>query len=87
MNPKISSQPRMFCQFLLMIFSLSFVLCPFLRAQNSQGTILGHVTDPTGAVVVGASVRLTNTATGIVKTLKTSGVGDFIRQVAVVQDS
>jgi len=26
--------------------------------QNSQGTILGHVTDPSGAVVAGATVRL-----------------------------
>ena len=78
MNSRIPSQPRIFCQLLLTIFVLSSVLCSTLHAQNSQGTVLGHVTDPTGAVVPGASVKLTNTATGIVKTLKTSAVGDFI---------
>src|SRR2546423_7755424 len=78
MNPSSPSLSRIFWQLLLMILVLSCVLCAPLRAQNSQGTILGHVTDPTGAVVVGADVRLTNRATGIVKTLKTSGVGDYI---------
>ncbi|HEY6180779.1 MAG TPA: carboxypeptidase-like regulatory domain-containing protein, partial [Terriglobales bacterium] len=60
MNSRIPSQPRMFCQLLLTIFVLSSVLCSTLPAQNSQGTVLGHVTDPTGAVVPGASVKLTN---------------------------
>ena len=78
MNSRIPSRPRILRQLLLTILVLSPVLCFTLYAQNSQGTVLGHVTDPTGAVVPGASVKLTNTATGIVKTLKTSGVGDYI---------
>src|SRR5438105_4570756 len=78
MNPRIPALSRIFWQLLWMILVLSCVLCAPLRAQNSQGTILGHVTDPTGAVVPGASVKLTNAATGIVKTSKTSALGDYI---------
>jgi len=47
-------------------------------AQNSQGTILGHVTDPSNAVVSGATVRITNVATSVSRTTKTNGVGDYV---------
>ena len=49
-----------------------------LNGQNSQGIILGHVTDPSGAVVAGATVRITNVATGVTRSAKTSGVGDYV---------
>lgn len=49
-----------------------------LRAQNSQGTILGHVTDQSGAVVAGATVRITNVATSVTRTTKSNGVGDYV---------
>ena len=35
-------------------------------AQDTRGSILGRVTDPTGAVVVGASIQVANTDTGVV---------------------
>ena len=35
------------------------------KAQTGSGTIQGTVTDPTGAVVPGASVTATNIATGV----------------------
>jgi hypothetical protein len=47
-------------------------------AQNSQGTVLGHVTDPSGAAVSGASVTITNVATSITASTKTSSVGDYV---------
>jgi hypothetical protein len=55
-----------------------FLLALPLNAQNSQGTILGHVTDASGALVVGATVRITNVATGVTRNAKTSGVGDYV---------
>jgi hypothetical protein len=61
-----------------MTLTLLSVFWSPLQAQNSQGTILGHVTDPTGAVVSGATVTITNTATGVAKALKTSSIGDYI---------
>ena len=46
-------------------------------AQNSQGTILGHVTDPSGAVIPGAQVTVTNRDTGVATKVTTNGTGDF----------
>ena len=49
-----------------------------LAAQNSRGTILGHVVDATGAAVSGAAVTITNPATSVKTSTKTSSVGDFV---------
>src|SRR6185437_10884612 len=46
-------------------------------AQNAQGTILGHVTDPSGAVIPGAQVTVTNKDTGVATHVTTNGTGDF----------
>lgn len=42
-----------------------------LAQITGRGTLLGHVTDPTGAVVVGSTVMVTNVATGV-KVVKTT---------------
>ena len=46
-------------------------------AQNASGTIVGHVTDPSGAVVVAAQVSLTNLDTQDVRTVSTNSAGDY----------
>jgi carboxypeptidase family protein len=46
-------------------------------AQAVTGTVLGTVTDTTGAVMPGASVTLTNTATGFVRTVVTDTAGEY----------
>lgn len=47
-------------------------------AQGVRGSIAGQVTDPTGAVVKGASIRLVNANTGTdVRTIQTSDGGDY----------
>jgi hypothetical protein len=48
-----------------------------LYAQDSTATILGTVTDPTGAAVPNATVTVTNTATNIADTLQTNGSGSY----------
>ena len=60
------------------IFAVSCVLVLFFSvagcAQTFRGAINGTVTDPSGAVVAGATVKAANTATGIVlSTVSTSG--------------
>jgi hypothetical protein len=52
-------------------------LASFVSAQTYQGRILGSVTDSSGAVVSGAKVTITNTATGISRTLTTTAAGDY----------
>ncbi|HET7346754.1 MAG TPA: carboxypeptidase-like regulatory domain-containing protein, partial [Acidobacteriaceae bacterium] len=37
-------------------------------AQNAQGTIVGHVTDPSGAIVPGATVTVLDLSTGLAHT-------------------
>jgi hypothetical protein len=53
------------------------VLAGPAAAQNAQGTILGHVTDPSGAVIPGAQVTVTNKDTGVATAVTTNGTGDF----------
>ena len=47
-------------------------------AQFDTGTIAGSVTDPTGAVIPGATVTITNTGTSLQKTVKTDAGGLFV---------
>ena len=46
-------------------------------AQAVTGTILGLITDSTGAVMPGATVTLTNTGTGLVRVVTTDSNGEF----------
>src|SRR3989441_7733338 len=63
------------------IFAVSFVLVLFFSvtgyAQTFRGAINGSVTDPSGAVVAGASVKAANTATGIVLSTVSTTDGQF----------
>ena len=47
-------------------------------AQTYQGRILGLVTDSSGAVVSGAKVTITNTATGVTRALVTAAGGEYV---------
>src|SRR4051794_25187151 len=48
-----------------------------LSAQTFRGTILGTVTDPSGAVVSNAKVTVKNTGTGLERATETSGDGSY----------
>lgn len=49
----------------------------FAQVDYSTATLKGTVTDPTGAVISGATVTVTNPATGITKTTKTNSDGSY----------
>jgi hypothetical protein len=51
--------------------------CAMLANGQSTGTIRGTVTDASGAVVAGADVTVTNEATGVVNTVKSSPTGGY----------
>src|SRR5438270_6512284 len=52
--------------------------CSMMFAQTTTGDMRGTVTDPTGAVVPGATVTVTNTDTGkVTRTVKTNGSGQY----------
>lgn len=48
-----------------------------LSAQTFRGTILGTVTDASGAVIAGAKVTVKNTGTGLERSTETSGDGTY----------
>src|SRR5258708_30045271 len=63
----------------VVLFCLSMgLLCPSrLMAQGLFGTISGTVTDSSGAVVVGATVKVTNIDTNVTVALKTNSAGVY----------
>src|SRR5215469_16428916 len=46
--------------------------------QNSRGTILGHISDPSGAAMQGVEVTVRNIYTGVSNTLITNAAGDYV---------
>ena len=60
----------------LLLFG-TVVLPSNLCAQGTTATLDGTVADATGAVVPNAVIKLTNTATGDVRTIKSNGSGVF----------
>jgi hypothetical protein len=60
-----------------LVFSLAGMWGSIARAQTTQGTIVGTVKDPQGAVVPAATVSVTNPATGLVRTTTTGSDGMF----------
>jgi hypothetical protein len=60
------------------LFVLLLILCTAasLSAQTA-GQVSGHVADPSGAVVPGANITLTNVATRTVRTTITTAAGDY----------
>jgi hypothetical protein len=60
---------------LLVVFLL--LSTALLVGQTFRGTILGSVTDPSGAFVAGATVKVRNVATGLERSTVTSGDGSY----------
>src|SRR6185436_15407609 len=57
----------------------AFVLCTIQPgfSQEARGTIHGRVTDPQDSVVPGATVRVSNAATGLTSTVQSNEQGQF----------
>lgn len=62
---------------ILLVLLAVFALIPASAQTTGRGNITGTVTDATGAVVVGASVTVTNTATGVSSMTVTNRTGYF----------
>ncbi len=63
---------------LSIVAALAMVLCSCgTFAQSGAGSIQGTVTDPTGAVIAGATVHVVNQSTGVALDTKTNSVGFY----------
>jgi hypothetical protein len=65
----------MLCAALVLL--LTFMMARSMWGQSDTGAISGTVTDPTGAVVQGATVTATNAANGLKLSAVTSSTGGF----------
>ncbi len=61
----------------LALFAL-LATCTSTVAQSTGGRVLGRITDPSGAVLSGVKVVLTNQATGASRDATTSSGGDYV---------
>jgi outer membrane receptor protein involved in Fe transport len=61
----------------LLVASIPLLLTVPASAQQVLGSIVGTVTDPSNAAVVGANVTATNDATGEHRTVQTNSSGDY----------
>src|SRR5579862_3025956 len=64
-------------RFLVLSFLLATLSTSTLRAQTFRGTLLGTVSDATGAVIPGAAISVKNMDTGIERTTESNGDGAF----------
>jgi hypothetical protein len=64
----------------LILFAPVVCFIPDAAAQATAGSIVGRVTDPSKAVVVGAQITALNQATGVSYTSKSNEAGDYIIQ-------
>jgi hypothetical protein len=63
-----------------LLFAFSGISCPVLlhaEAGGASSAINGTVTDPSGAVVPGATVEIRNPVSGYARTAKTDSAGNF----------
>src|SRR5262245_6218058 len=74
MNKCISQRNR----YLLSVMLTAFLTCHRLEAQSTFGTLTGTVTDPSGAVVAGATVVITNKRTQVARTVLTASDGLYL---------
>ncbi len=62
------------------VFGLFFLFALLAFGQTFRGGISGTVVDPSGASIAGATVKLTDTGTGVIRTTQSSSAGDFVFQ-------
>ncbi|MCH8947989.1 MAG: carboxypeptidase regulatory-like domain-containing protein, partial [Acidobacteria bacterium] len=55
-----------------------FLFTPALEAQTNTGVIVGTVSDPTGAVIPGATVTITQSEVRAVSEVQTNAVGNYV---------
>ncbi|HEY3455202.1 MAG TPA: carboxypeptidase regulatory-like domain-containing protein, partial [Bryobacteraceae bacterium] len=70
---------------LVLLYLAGFLFAGFLFAQRAdRATITGIVTDPSGTVIAGATVKLHNDNTGIDTTLTTNDAGAYTSPLLVL---
>ena len=61
-----------------LLLLLVTLLTSVVYAQDARGTVLGRVTDSSGASIASVEVRITNQNTGVAASAKTNEAGNFV---------
>ena len=61
----------------LVVFVVGLVCCAGARGQSTTATMLGTVTDSTGAIVAGAQVTVRNTQTNLTRVAASNELGEY----------
>ncbi|HEV8371249.1 MAG TPA: carboxypeptidase regulatory-like domain-containing protein [Pyrinomonadaceae bacterium] len=56
---------------------MTLLLASSVFGQTSKGFVTGNIVDPNGAVIIGASIRITNVNTGVMRETVSSSDGSF----------
>src|SRR5690348_7100956 len=75
----VSEQPSLFRKLLILVLCLAGMatFCVRVDAQVTFGSVLGTVSDPSGATVAGATVKLTNSGTSETRSVQTDSGGNY----------
>ena len=73
-SPAVNSSRNLY----LILFLMLLLTAVTAVAQDATGKLVGTVTDPQGAVVPGAKVTVTNTATGVTREATTGSDGTYL---------
>ncbi len=60
------------------LLAVLIALCAPAFGQATEGTILGSLTDATGAVIVGAAVTVTSVETAVVRSTQSNQAGEYL---------
>src|ERR1044072_3028929 len=62
---------------LIALVLLCLGLCGNTFAQTSKGFVTGNITDPNGAAITGATIKITNNTTGVSRETISTNDGNF----------
>ena len=77
-RPQPAGRSRAFTKCVLSVTAGLLLVCLPVFSQVNFGRILGSVTDQSGAVIAGASITVSNTQTGLSRTLTTDSAGGYV---------
>src|SRR5215472_13370805 len=74
-----ANMPKLLILGVTLCLMLTLCVIPIpLTAQTTSGSIVGTITDPSGGVIAGATVTITNTDTAIAVSTTTDNAGNYV---------
>src|SRR5689334_32468 len=62
----------------LLALTVAFICLTSLQLLSQEATVVGTVTDQTGAALPNVTITLTNSETGLTRTIKSNDAGEYV---------